>query len=168
MFWKSSTRNYASRALQSYAHLPENNVPGLVSFPRFHQSKVAGDGILHYVVPAIELFYLRTMRNSKQLLEMHSRWHKKKDYCQSNTDLSFLTGDGNAAILVVFDRWPSFLDQRTVAGGGKKGRDSCTARPNPLCQCTLPVGGRQTDEKTHRQNIHRTFFLNQQQVESCC
>lgn len=66
MFWKCEVRlQHAwckSRPIQSSVHLPENNVSSPVGFPRFNQSKVSSNGFFHYVVPAIELLHLCTMR----------------------------------------------------------------------------------------------------------
>lgn len=48
-----------------FVHLPEDNVSSLVCFPCFDQSKVSSNGFFHYVVPAIELLYLCTVRHSE-------------------------------------------------------------------------------------------------------
>lgn len=54
-----------------------------------------------------------------------------------NPHLSLLTGNSNAAILVVLNRSASFLYERTIACGCKEGWNPCTPCPNPLCQSTL-------------------------------
>lgn len=48
------------------------------------------------------------------------------------TDLSGFTGDGNGAVLVVFDRRASLLDECAVACGSEEGRHTCATGPDPL------------------------------------
>lgn len=48
-----------------------------------------------------------------------------------------LAGDGDAAVLVVLDRRPSFLHQGPVAGAGVKRRHPGPAGANPLCKRAL-------------------------------
>ena len=43
--------------------LPEDDVAGPVSLPGLDQGKVSGDGLLHDVVPAIELAHLEATTN---------------------------------------------------------------------------------------------------------
>ena len=51
--------------------------------------------------------------------------------------LSLFTGDGNGAVLVVFDGGASLLDEGTIAGSGEEGWDPSPACSDPLCQCAL-------------------------------
>lgn len=53
--------------------------------------------------------------------------------------LSGLTGNGNAAIFVVFDRGPSLLHQGPIPGAGVKCRNSSPTCTNPLCKRALQV-----------------------------
>lgn len=80
-------------------------------------------------------------------------------YRQSRTHLSLLTGDGNAAILVVLDGGPSLLYQRAVTRCGEKGRDPCAPCPNPLCQRTLQGEGWRMKRGTQQENVQRMPWL---------
>lgn len=58
--------------------------------------------------------------------------------------LSRLTGNGNAAILVVFDRCPSLLHQGPIPGAGVKRGNSSPTCTNPLCKRALQVSNQHT------------------------
>lgn len=51
--------------------------------------------------------------------------------------LSLLTGDSNAAILVVLNWRTSLLDQCAIASGCEEGWNPSTPSPDPLCESTL-------------------------------
>lgn len=51
----------------------------------------------------------------------------------SSSDLSGFTCDGNGAVLVVFDRRASLLDECAIACGSEEGRHTCASGPDPLC-----------------------------------
>lgn len=67
--------------------------------------------------------------------------------------LSWFTGNGDAAILVVLDRCPSFLHQRPIACAGVKGRNASAAGTNPLCKRALQVS------KQHPRSVRNPLHL---------
>lgn len=65
-------------------------------------------------------------------------------WMRATSYLSRLTGNGNAAIFVVFDRCPSLLHQGPVPGAGVKCRNSSPTCTNPLCKRALQVSNHHT------------------------
>jgi hypothetical protein len=65
--------------------------------------------------------------------------------------LSWLAGNGNTAIFVIFDGWSSFLYQSPIPCAGVEGRDSSSTGTDPLGKCALEMSNQQPWE-TH--NVH--------------
>lgn len=58
------------------------------------------------------------------------------EYCY-NKYLSWLTGNLYATILIVFNGWPTMMNQGPISSRGVKGRDSCSSCPDPFSEGSL-------------------------------
>ena len=87
---------------------PENEVSGLVRLVCLDQGVVAGDGLLHDVVPAAEGLALPGGR-----------------------------GDGDGSVRVVLDGRAALVDEGAVGGGGEEGGDAGAAGADALSEGAL-------------------------------
>ena len=58
------------------------------------------------------------------------------EYCY-NKYLSWLTRNLYATILIVFNGWPTMMNQGPISSGGVEGRDSCSPCPDPFSEGSL-------------------------------